>query len=112
MDRFFATAWNNGRYHASGAGYGLKFATSDRDTYFSREWEDIYLHLAGTEAPVRANIAKASFWNDTCREVISKEIGLWLISHRLAPWRVGHPPRLLMEPIGDRGFSVRPPAQP
>lgn len=31
---FWATAWNNGEWRASGAGYGLKVSVGDRDRFF------------------------------------------------------------------------------
>ncbi len=41
------TAWNNGRHHASGAGYGLKVAIADRDRYFDPEVASVVLELKG-----------------------------------------------------------------
>ena len=32
------TAWKNGAHHSSGAGYGVKLTTKDRDAYLKREW--------------------------------------------------------------------------
>ncbi len=73
-----ARAWNNGRRHASGAGYGLKIAADARDAFFHRDWGTVVLHLSGRTRPMTVNIDKASFWNDTCRELISRDIGSWL----------------------------------
>lgn len=67
-------AWNNGQHHASGAGYGFKVARTDRDRFFETSWESVILVLPnGIEIDV--NIAKDSFWSDSCRELISKGIG-------------------------------------
>jgi RNA 3'-terminal phosphate cyclase len=35
------TAWNNGAHHSSGAGYGVKLTTKDRDVYLRREWDGL-----------------------------------------------------------------------
>lgn len=35
-DRMIVPAWNNDKYHLSGAGYGLKLEAEDRDRYFRK----------------------------------------------------------------------------
>ena len=60
-----ATAWNNGKHHPSGAGYGLKISAADRDSYLRRAWGTVDLYLAGNLAAVTVNLDKNSFWNDT-----------------------------------------------
>jgi hypothetical protein len=60
----------------------------------------------GTRA-AEVNIAKASFWTEACREVISAEIGKWLIARGLAPWPDRRPPRLEVIPDGVRRFAVK-----
>ena len=87
---FLATAWNNGQWHTGGAGYGLKVSVADRDRFFWRNWRFVTLQLvvdAGV-VDVQANCAKDSFWNGTCRELISRQIGRWFIDlgvFRVAP---------------------------
>lgn len=102
------TAWNNGRHHQSGAGYGFRVSAADRDTYFDRSWKIVTLELPSREAriTVTANIDKPSFWDGTCREMISKEIGQWLIARGLAPWPKGHPPKFSAEAAGTARFVV------
>jgi hypothetical protein len=102
---FVVAAWNNGKHHPTGAGYGLKIPKRDRDVFFRREWGAIELHLAGREQPAVINIDKDSFWNHSCRELISREIGSWLIDNKLAPWPDHSPPRLLMKARGERVFE-------
>ncbi len=55
------TAWNNGRHHTSGAGYGLKVGAADRDRFFDSAANAVVLDLEGWVAPVTVNIDKASF---------------------------------------------------
>jgi hypothetical protein len=67
------TAWNNGKHHASGAGYGFKIAVADRDRHFQRGWDTVSVELpqsGGGPLAVEVNIAKDSFWSEECREVI------------------------------------------
>jgi len=100
------TAWNNGKHHRTGAGYGLKLAASDRDRYFHRSWKTVFVHFPdGEEAEV--NTAKASFWNESCRELISQKIGQWLIETRKAPWPAGAPPKFELIPQRARNFKLR-----
>ena len=64
------------------------------------------MNLDGRAGNIPVNTDKQSFWNDICRELISKDIGLWLISNGRAPWVKGHPPKLQLEPAGKRTFKV------
>ena len=100
------TAWNNGQHHSTGAGYGLKVNANDRDKYFSRKWRSAILELAGESKEIVVNINKPSFWGHVCRELISKDIGIWLIKNGKAPWTKGKPPKMRMEPIGGNRFKV------
>jgi hypothetical protein len=105
--KMIVTAWNNGSFHSSGAGYGLKISIPDRDRFFKREWKFIVLELEGRNSAVKINVDKASFWDETCRELISAEIGKWLLQTGLAPWSKGNPPKLFMEHIADNRFSIK-----
>lgn len=100
------TGWNNGEHHPTGAGYGFKVDVNDRDNYFKKEWEYVILKLQGDVKEVVVNIDKPSFWSDACRELISKEIGIWLIRNKKAPWPTGNPPKMRMEQIDDNRFEV------
>ena len=102
-----ARGWNNGSHRPSGAGYGIKIATEDRDSHFKREWKKVMLLLEGVSDPIDVNIDKPSFWGPTCRELICREIGLWLIGSGRATWPEGLPPKLELRPIGEGSFRVR-----
>ena len=101
---FIDTAWNNGSHHEDGAGYGIKIDPKDHDRYFRKP--NAFLRLEGKTGDVPVNTDKPSFWNCTCRELISKEIGLWLRSNGRAPWIKGQPPKLQLEPVGELTFKV------
>jgi len=98
------TAWNNGKKLKSGGGFGIKVAIIDRDRYFRREWRTVILELEGEDGTVEINIDKPSFWDGTCRELISARIGKWLIKNKLAPWVRGNPPMLILTQIEGRQF--------
>jgi uncharacterized protein YfaT (DUF1175 family) len=106
-----ATTWHNGSHHPSGAGYGLKLQSKDRNRYFKRDWKTVMLELEGDPHPVEVNIDKPSFWGSVCREVINKHIGLWLIENGLAPWPKGKPPKLNVIPLSERRFAVKRPVK-
>ena len=100
------TAWNNGKHHASGAGYGLKVQqASDRDRYFRRKCSQVFVALPRQTDPVKINIDKDSFWNG-CRELISRDIGKWLRDNGYAPWKSGHPPKFQLKKVGERNFEL------
>lgn len=101
------TAWNNGAHHPSGAGYGLKISSDDRERWFKKEWNFIELELEGKPDPITVNIQKKSFWSKSCGELINKEIGLWFKEKGICPWPKGFPPKLLLEPISDNRFRIK-----
>lgn len=101
------TAWNNGSQNRSGSGYGFKVNRTDRDKYFKREWKTVLVELAGNTNLIKINIDKDGFWIGTCRELICKDIGIWLRNNGLSPWPKGKPPKLLMEHIERNRFRVQ-----
>jgi len=100
------TAWNNGAHARNGSGYGFKVSIADRDAYFQPDWNTILVELEGETEPVEMKINKDTFWSETCREVISPELGRWLRKQGLSPWPQGNPPRLNLEPISDNRFRI------
>ncbi len=101
------TAWNNGTHHSNGAGYGFKIDTTDRDKHFKKEWKNVILEFDGETKQAVVNVEKQSFWGSTCRELICKEIGIWLIKNRKAPWPKNHPPKMKIEHIYENIFKVK-----
>lgn len=79
----------------------VKLAADDRERYFRRDWETIELELEGYAHVVKVNVAKPSFWNSSCRELIHAEIGRWL-----SPWNRGKPPKLSLRFIGGTRFRL------
>lgn len=100
------TAWNDGAHHESGAGYGFKVKRRDRDVFFNREWDCVVLDLPGYPKQVRVNVNKASFWHK-CRELISKDIGLWLGQMGQRQWPKGVPPHFILEHQMGNCFRIR-----
>lgn len=82
------TAWNNGRHHTSGAGYGFKIVAADRDRHFKRAWDTATVELPQASGVLAGalNTAKDSFWSEPCREVIHQAIGRWFRGSGYAPW--------------------------
>ncbi|MBA4383443.1 MAG: hypothetical protein C0410_01780 [Anaerolinea sp.] len=100
------TAWNNGKHHRSGAGYGLKITIPDRDKYFKREWQYVIIRYSDSNQEAKVNIEKQSFWGDACRELINIDIGKWFLQKSIAPWLKGSLPKLRLEPISDNVFLL------
>ena len=102
------TAWNNGRWHSSGAGYGFKIRPADRDQWFSRQWLSVVIDLPSStqSLSVTVNVNKPSFWSGDCRELINRAIGQWLISQGHAPWPAGSPPKFDVRRSGTARFKV------
>lgn len=100
------TAWNNGQHHSTGAGYGFKISVEDRDANFQKPWKTVFVSLPGSPQEVEVNVAKPSFWGATCRELISREFGRWLIENGYAPWPSGAPPKFCLRPRSDNHFEL------
>lgn len=100
------TAWNNGSNNPTGSGYGFKVSIKDRDQFFKKDWKFIELELEGKPDAIEVSIDRLSFWNDTCRELIHKSIGKWILEFGLAPCKKGNPPRFVLEPLGGNRFLV------
>lgn len=103
------TAWNNGQYHANGAGYGVRIKIGDCNS-FKRKWGSITLKFEGSSVQAKVNINKDSFWSGTCQELINKEIGVWLIANGMSSWPKGKPPQLELvelEPLSNHCFLLR-----
>jgi hypothetical protein len=103
---FIARTWNNGSHHSSGAGYGLKIQLEDRAQFFNRNWQIVILHLDGYERPIEVNVAKASFWNRTCGELISQDIGIWLQRNNRNRWPNRQPHEVRFTVVGEGAFRV------
>jgi len=99
------TAWNNSEHHRSGAGYGLKVNFEDRQRFFKREWGKVQIELPdGSKAT--CNINKDSFWNRTCGELISADIGRYFLLAKIAPWVKGGPPTFFLIKEADACFKL------
>jgi hypothetical protein len=48
-------------------------------------------------------------WNGTCRELIKKEIGQWLLKAKPAPWPKNHPPSIVLVQRSAGVFEARLP---
>ncbi len=101
-------AWTNGANHKSGAGYGFRIGREDRDSHFRRSWKEVAVVLPEPNGSTvtTVNIAKDSFWEGDCRELISAGIGQWLIRSGHAPWPKYHPPRFEVTAVDRAKFVV------
>ena len=102
------TAWNDGKHLPTGGGYGLHVPLADRNAQFKKRWSTVTLELrcGSRYTPVVVNTSKASFWRD-CSELISRDIGAWLINNGQAHWPRGSPPRFTVTAIRPGLFRVR-----
>lgn len=97
------TAWTNGE-----KGFGFKVSVEDRDKYFSKENKVITIQLPenNTFINIHCNTDKKTFWNKTCKELISKEIGTWLQKSNYYPWEKGKPPRFSAEKMNNNTYRI------
>lgn len=103
------SAWTNGSPRGTGSGLGLQVSTVDRRRHFDPRWRHVLLELETNDAitEVRANVGKPSFWSPSCGELISAQIGQWLIAQGLVPWAQNIRPKFQVSAVGNRRFRVR-----
>lgn len=95
-----ASAWHNGSPNvATGAGYGLRLLGPFKIGDFI-SLTTLQLFLAGQPMPVTVNFSN-SFVSGRCKEIRSKEIGLWLIASGNHAWAPGCPPRFTIRQRGN-----------
>jgi hypothetical protein len=96
--------WDNGAPdNRNGEGYGIRIVPKDRDRFFQRAKSSLYIKL-GDGHTVRFRLSD-SFWGDFA-ELRSPKIGKWMLNVGLAPWSIGSPPNLRLEPIPYRKFRL------
>lgn len=96
--------WNNGSpNNKTGAGYGIRITSEDRDKSFKKSWKTITIEL-GEENLVNVNLSN-SFWED-CIELRSANIGKWMLDSEIAPWEKNNPPNLTLDSIGNKKFRL------
>jgi hypothetical protein len=103
--RLLWSAWRNG----TGTAVGLKVPVEDRRAFFDRSWATVFLVFPEDTnyGEIEVNVAKPSFWNDKCHELINKRIKEWLSGLGLLPWPRGRPPKVIIEPLSQRRFAIR-----
>ncbi len=95
--------WNNGSPNdMTGAGYGIRITHKDRDRYFHRAWTYMTIELDNKD--LMGIQLSDSFWRG-CTELRSAKIGKWMLEHKIAPRQKGTPPKLRLEPVGNRKFK-------
>ena len=102
------SAWKNGAFEDPNVSYGLKVPVVDRKLHFSRKHPEVVLEIpfsSGADS-VKLDISKESFWNDTCRELISVRIGEWLKEQGVVPWASGRPPKVRVEVVDEGRVRV------
>jgi hypothetical protein len=78
MEKIECSVWSNG-----GDGWGLRIlgGLTVTERHFRPDHSPVYLELDGTSFPV--NIAKDSFWKQTCGEMICVPLRDWIKKHGL-----------------------------
>lgn len=99
------SAWKSGKHNDTGVGYGVKLSIKDRDSHFEKTWDKVSVTLPNG-VKLEASVAKESFWNKTCHELINKKFGEWFIEENLAPWPNRKPPKFDLVLQGENNFIL------
>ncbi len=96
------TTWNNGSFNESGAGYGVRISSRDREIFFDDRWEHVTVLVDNSS--VHFDLKK-TFWS-TCPELRSKKIGEYLIKNGLERWQKGNPHKLSLSLVEGNTFKL------
>ncbi len=92
-----ASAWNNGNPdYNSGAGLGLHIFTNYEKNIFGKKFETIDLYYNGELIAKDVNVT-----DKNCPELISSEIGKWLIDNGWHDWPDGKPYKFKLSQRGN-----------
>lgn len=98
------SGWSNSTPNDhTGAGYGIRIHSGDRDRYFQRDWDFVEVVLDNGEAAEMS--LSETFWT-TSPELRSAVIGRWMLDLGVIPWAKGKPPQVDLESIGNRRFRL------
>lgn len=100
------TAWKSGSHGRVGTSYGVKLKPDDRDRHFAPSATSVEILIEDDSAPFRVTTNKKSFWNATCRKLISSRIRDWMSETGIAPWSANSPPKLQLEPVAAGLFRL------
>lgn len=78
---------------------GIRVGAVNRERYFSKSSSQVTVEIDGQ---VRHFDLSPGFWKDCpeFREGRDGHISAWLCKHRLFEWPKGHPPSVVLEPLG------------
>lgn len=99
------TAWKNSKHSNPNASYGFKVSIKDKYAYFNDSFKDVIILLPNKKRAI-ANKEKESFRDNSCRELISKDIKAWLKSEGLIPWPKGKPPKFKAKHIKNNEYKI------
>lgn len=102
MKKIKVTSWNNGKYSATGSGYGLRIAKSDR--YLFENLQNITITVDDEEVSFKI---RESFGNK-CSEFRSEKIGLWIIRNNNGElrWPKGFPLKFELRQINTNSYKL------
>ena len=84
---------------------GVRVGAANRVLYFDRSWESVVVEIDGI--PYQFKLT-SGFWRK-CPEFRDDTRGVikaWLRCHRLLDWAIGHPPKLVLHPLGGNRFRL------
>jgi len=102
IKKYNGSSWNNGSpNYITGSGLGIKIIPEFTNTIFNNNLTT--LELYNNEILISDNInvdCKA------CKELINKEIGLWMINNNFHQWNSGVPHRFMLTHQKNNVFNI------
>jgi hypothetical protein len=96
------TAWKNGPLDSIGLIFGIRVGVKNAERFFDKKWTNVVVEL--DRSPITVKLS-SSFWGAT-PELRNSAFEKWMRSYRLIPWKLRHPPRLTLTPLGGNHFQL------
>jgi hypothetical protein len=84
---------------------GIRVGAINRERFFSKSWKQVVVEMDGQ---LRNFNLSPGFWKDCpeFRDGPDGYIKAWLHKHVLLEWPKGHPPHVVLEPLGGSLFRL------
>ena len=106
MASIVVSAYNNGEFSKTGAGYGFRIKNSDVKKNSDLLTSEIFLTLDKKGKSVKVRINQDLVSNGDRVVFTSKEIGRWLILNKMDDWNDGKPPEFIMTHLKKNEFEI------
>jgi hypothetical protein len=106
MTSIMISAYNNGEFSQTGAGYGFRIKNSEVKKNSKLLVSEIFITLDNKFKNIKVTINQDTVSDGERVVFTNKEIGRWMIKNGINEWGEGIPPKFIMQHIEKNFFVV------